>query len=39
MDIPKISTTLFGNEFDENGSFESFALILEASLMNKERNA
>ena len=27
-DIPKISTTLFGNEFDENGSFESFALIL-----------
>ena len=28
VDIPKISTTLSGNEFDENISFESFALIL-----------
>ena len=28
VDIPKISTTLSGNEFDKNISFESFALIL-----------
>ena len=28
VDIPKISTTLSGIEFDENVSFESFALIL-----------
>ena len=28
VDIPKISTTLSGNEFDENISFESFALII-----------
>ena len=28
VDVPKISTTLSGNEFDGNISFESFALIL-----------
>ena len=28
VDIPKISTTLSGNEFDKNISFESFALII-----------
>ncbi len=28
VDIPKISTTLSGHEFDKNISFESFALIL-----------
>ena len=37
-DIPKISTTLFGNEFDDNVSFESFALILGSESHGIQRN-